>query len=379
MGESRPTNFGRMRSWPFRSKLLVVGAMVLFTAACGSGDDGSVATEAETTLETTTVAEAADVTTTAGTEPTESIEASTVPETSAVVETDPPVEPTGSVTVAVVTEPPDLELDDDAAQFEFTGTPAGVVSLGDELTVDDLDVGSYSTTMVEPAPTLELVDATCDDGGSPTESTTDVEARSAVINLDADEVVRCVFTVSTDQSVGNESDEATDGNGDDVSGSLGPAAGGSSGPPEPDIDKFPEPVEPIPDPVDDPQSSVIPREGPWKAENFPGTVNCSGGFSLPISTFDIDFGTLQVLDGGSTLVGTPDDSGSEPITVEAVAEYPGIYYGGLSFEEQGASFVFDFYLYVFDEEYIVGYLDAFVDLQGLSCIAYRPFDLTFTG
>ncbi|MDX1688094.1 MAG: hypothetical protein R3248_08950, partial [Candidatus Promineifilaceae bacterium] len=58
------------------------------------------------------------------------------------------------------------------------------------LVVADLEPGTYTTTEVDPAPDFDVTDVDCDDD----DSSGDASTRTAVVNLDPGETVRCTFT-----------------------------------------------------------------------------------------------------------------------------------------------------------------------------------------
>jgi hypothetical protein len=79
--------------------------------------------------------------------------------------------------------------DGSTATFAFTGTAAGTIGDGQNITVSDLVPGTY--TSVEGAKARwDLTDIVCDDANSTGSTTT----RTATFRLDAGEVVTCVFT-----------------------------------------------------------------------------------------------------------------------------------------------------------------------------------------
>ncbi len=105
---------------------------------------------------------------------------------------DPPAADTsdgGTIIIESETIPPAQ-----AGAFQFTGVPPGTVSSGTTLIVSDLEPGTYTSTEVNPAPDFEVTAIDCDDSASATPSSGDPGARSAVVNLDPGETVRCIFT-----------------------------------------------------------------------------------------------------------------------------------------------------------------------------------------
>lgn len=100
----------------------------------------------------------------------------------------------GTIIVEKQTDP-DGATDD----FTFTGTAAGTLSDGEQITVSNLVPGTYSSTETDPSPTWGLTSIACDDGSSTTPSTFDVTTRTATFNLDAGETVKCTFTNTLQQ------------------------------------------------------------------------------------------------------------------------------------------------------------------------------------
>jgi len=80
-----------------------------------------------------------------------------------------------------------------AGAFQFTGVPTGTVTVDSTLVVSDLEPGTYTTTQVDPAPGFDVTAVRCDDGDSDTVSRGDPLTRSAIFNVDPDEMVTCTF------------------------------------------------------------------------------------------------------------------------------------------------------------------------------------------
>jgi len=81
--------------------------------------------------------------------------------------------------------------------FHFTADlPGGGFDLQDDgvKTVGHVLPGTYTVTEDDPAPAYDLTDLACDDGESGTPSTTSEDDRTATIEVDPGETVRCVFT-----------------------------------------------------------------------------------------------------------------------------------------------------------------------------------------
>jgi hypothetical protein len=78
--------------------------------------------------------------------------------------------------------------------FLFTGVPSGTITTDNTLVVTDLAPGTYTTTERNPAPDFDVTAVDCDDGDSTTPSSGDAQTRTAVLNLDEGETIRCTFT-----------------------------------------------------------------------------------------------------------------------------------------------------------------------------------------
>jgi hypothetical protein len=95
----------------------------------------------------------------------------------------------GTIIISAVTVPAAQ-----AGAFTFTGVPSGTISTDSTLVVADLTPGTYTTTQVNPAPDFDLTAVECDDGDSAAPSSGDAQTRTAVLNVDAGETIRCTFT-----------------------------------------------------------------------------------------------------------------------------------------------------------------------------------------
>jgi uncharacterized repeat protein (TIGR01451 family) len=78
---------------------------------------------------------------------------------------------------------------DGADTFEFTGTPAGSISVSGATISAEVSPGTYSSTEA-PEPGWDLISITCDDANS----TGDVATRTANFDASPGEVVTCTFT-----------------------------------------------------------------------------------------------------------------------------------------------------------------------------------------
>jgi hypothetical protein len=100
--------------------------------------------------------------------------------------------------------------------FVFTQdiTVFGDFTLFDQTTARfwGVPIGSYIVTENDPSPAYDLTDIICDDGGSATPSTGGLATRTATVNLDSGETVRCVFTnTATNRApVANDDSYSTD-------------------------------------------------------------------------------------------------------------------------------------------------------------------------
>ncbi len=81
-----------------------------------------------------------------------------------------------------------------AGSFQYTGVPTGTISSDGTLVVSELEPGTYTTTQVDPAPDFDVTAVECDDQASTAPSSGDAGSRTAVINLEAGETVRCTYT-----------------------------------------------------------------------------------------------------------------------------------------------------------------------------------------
>jgi len=259
--------------------------------------------------------------------------------------------------------------------FRYTGVPSGTIEAGGTLVVADLSPGTYTTTEVDPEPDFELTEVACDDGDSATASSGDPQTRTAVVNLDAGETVRCTFihegetgpiTGGGGTGTGSSSDEDGDG-----------APGGGTNPfedPDSDMANFPLPAE-LPA---DAGSYQAPKAGPWEVTNFAGRLDC-GVTALNIPASPPERGTIEVLDGGRTVVGTSLQEDEAPITLSADPEIIGRYTGAVGGTEQGIPVTINYVWQVVTDEYVVGYLTASFTDQGVTCTVYRSYELRYVG
>ncbi|MCA1779947.1 MAG: ice-binding family protein, partial [Xanthomonadaceae bacterium] len=124
---------------------------------------------------------------------------------------------TGTIIVEKQTNP-----DGSTQTFDFTGDAAGTLADGQQIIVDNLAPGSYTSTEAVPAG-WALTDIVCND----TDSTGDLGTATANFVLDADETVTCVFINTEDTATGGtitilkQADPSDTGQAFDFTGDLG--------------------------------------------------------------------------------------------------------------------------------------------------------------
>jgi uncharacterized cupredoxin-like copper-binding protein len=79
--------------------------------------------------------------------------------------------------------------DGDSQNFTFTGSASGSISDGQQLTVNSLLPGTYTSTEIVPSG-WDLTSVSCDDSNS----SGNVGTKTATFQLEAGEVVKCIFT-----------------------------------------------------------------------------------------------------------------------------------------------------------------------------------------
>jgi hypothetical protein len=258
--------------------------------------------------------------------------------------------------------------------FQYTGVPSGTISAGGTLVVADLPPGTYTTTEVDPAPDFELTEVVCDDGASTTASSGDPQTRTAIFNLEAGETVRCTFS----HEAGDPGPiTGGDGTGSSNDGDSEGTPGDGTNPfddPDGDLADFPLPDE-LPA---DAGSYDAPKPGPWEVTNFAGQLDC-GALALDIPASPPERGTIEVLDGGRTVVGRSLQEDEAPITLSADPEIIGRYTGAIGGTEQGIPVTINYSWQVVTDEYVVGYLTASFTDQGGTCTVYRSYELRYVG
>ena len=257
--------------------------------------------------------------------------------------------------------------------FQYTGVPSGTISAGGTLVVADLPPGTYTTTEVDPAPDFELTEVVCDDGASNTASSGDPQTRTAIFNLEAGETVVCTFNHEGDTGPITEGDgtgSSNDGDGESTPGNgINP------------FDDFDRDLTDFPLPDELPAgagSYDAPKPGPWEVTNFAGQLDC-GALALDIPASPPERGTLEVLDGGRTVVGRSLQEGEAPVTMSADPEVRGRYTGSVDGTEQGVPVTLDYFWQVVTDEYVVGYLTSSFTSEGVTCTVYRSFELRYVG
>ncbi|MCB1864211.1 MAG: ExeM/NucH family extracellular endonuclease [Chromatiales bacterium] len=99
----------------------------------------------------------------------------------------------GNIIIRKVTDPAG-----EPGAFEFTGAVSGNIGHGQRIVMNGLPPGNHVVTETDPAPSFELTAISCDDGNS----SGDIGARSASINLEEGETVTCTFTNTVDDADG---------------------------------------------------------------------------------------------------------------------------------------------------------------------------------
>ena len=102
----------------------------------------------------------------------------------------------GTIIVEKQTSP-----DGATGDFTFTGDAAGSLSDGEQIVVDDLVPGTYTSTEGDPGEDWNLGGIACDDDESDTASVGDVATATATFELDPGETVTCVFVNVLDGSI----------------------------------------------------------------------------------------------------------------------------------------------------------------------------------
>jgi hypothetical protein len=93
---------------------------------------------------------------------------------------------TGTITI--------VKQADAAGSFDFTGDMGGFsLNSGDSITFNDVAAGAYAVTETDPASAFVLTGLSCDDANS----TADVSARTATVQLEPGEHVTCTFVNET--------------------------------------------------------------------------------------------------------------------------------------------------------------------------------------
>jgi hypothetical protein len=248
-------------------------------------------------------------------------------------------EPRGTAEVRVLTDPPGAggTFDTSGVPGTYSGEPrrADPLAHGESFAEPDLPPGTYTTTLHDPAPGFDVVDVSCDDGGSTTPSSGDAVTRTAVINLDRGEHVTCTFTVAQ-RGESTESAADTTGPGD-----------------------------------------LVPIEGRWRAESGTGSISC-GDFSRDIPPSPSEFGRIAVRRGGDRLVIRRIlGDGSKTIRVDRQGAGPARFVGSRRLRLEGIRADFDFTFDVLSRERIEGSMVAEARIQGQRCQIRRSVVLTY--
>jgi hypothetical protein len=242
--------------------------------------------------------------------------------------------------------------------------------------VANLSPGTYTTTAVEPDTPYQVASVTCDDGDDGLASAGDPVTRSAVFNIDPGETVTCTYLMEGLSGGPPAGGTGAGGSaGDDGTGGGATGDGGINpfGEPDPDFEDFPAPDDMPPDAG----TYDSPRPGTWTATNFEGRLDCDA-MSMAMSAGPPETGTIEVLDEGATVIGTGIAEGTS-ITMTADPEITGRYTGSVEVSDGGGPLTIDYVWQLVTDEYIIGYLTGTVTAEGVSCSAYRPFELRYIG
>jgi len=114
---------------------------------------------------------------------------------------DSPPPPVGTIIVEKQTDPPGA-----TESFEFSGDAAGSIADGEQIVVSDLLPGTYTSQEAVPSG-WDLTSIECDD----TDSTGDLNTKTAAFRLNAGETVKCTFTNTQRGSIIVEKQTEPDG------------------------------------------------------------------------------------------------------------------------------------------------------------------------
>lgn len=274
----------------------------------------------------------------------------------------------GSAVVRVETEPEGVP-----GRFVVTGVPTDTLATGEDARAPDLAPGTYSATLVAPAPDFEITEVRCDDQGSATASFGDPLTRTAVFNVDPAEEVTCTWVLEA----------RTDGEEEEDRASVGSAGRDLRDPGA--VDPFQEPgaLDDFPPPDTVPPAlhgTLLPRPGPWFARHSGGRLTCSGGFGMDMPPGPDGPGEIEVLQGGRVLSGTgvsPD--GPTTLRLTPVPGILGRWAGVAEGRGEVGPVEMRYVWQVVTPEYIVGYLRGTATMRGRSCEVYQAYELEYTG
>ena len=270
----------------------------------------------------------------------------------------------GAAVVKVQTEPAGIQ-----GSFVFSGTPEGTTVAGGSLIRSGLAPGAHTTVEAGAPPNLVLVSIACDDGEGPTPSQGAVDARQATFNIDARELVTCVFlyrAAEMSESAGG----AVPPPGGGSSGSFG--GGGAGDVPAPG--EGPNGTES----VNCEAPALVPRAGTWNVSNHVGRMVCGSMFNMPLKASQ-ETGILEIRDCGWTVIGTGLAEDTAPLTMHAVDATSGKYAGSVGGVQDGIPMTINFTWQTNSEEWVVGELSSVVTQQGMTCNMSRAFELKYAG
>lgn len=235
----------------------------------------------------------------------------------------------GTAVVRVVMEPP---VESEVFRFVFTGSPAGGLSVKHDgigrLAAAPVVPGRHDSTLVQIDPDVaaagySLTSIRCDDSASARPSSGDLKSQQVSLEVENGEEVTCDFVFTRG-------------------------------------------------------ACVCPKPGRWKVTNHLGSMVCTGAVSMtmPLKA-STTRGTLEVLDGCSTIVASGMSEDEATLRMSAIA---GCGFQGILREKRdGIPMTISFTWTVRDDERITGDLRSSVSEKGMNCEMSRDYALEFSG
>ena len=244
----------------------------------------------------------------------------------------------GTAIVRVVTEPEFAG----GATFVFSGVPAGELELAADgqgtMIHEGVPGGSQVCKLSEVDPQVEaagyrLTEIRCDDHDGADPSVGRLEDGVAVFRVEASETVTCDFVLKQQKP-----------------GLMRPGT-----------------------------ACLCPKEGRWNAQNLEGSMKCTGAFGLNRKLKPVrDNGVILVMEEDCSQVFGDSTTKKEDdvlMTRTDDCSYTGIFDG----EEEGVDMVIDVVWTMESEERIRGEMRSTTSKMGMTCVLFRPFELTFDG